>query len=92
MMTVYSYELWNGKEVVGRINLRFHLSGNNIIIPETFLFKKPYDQKFKTINLPVITRFIETTHEDMVYRTVFDVRHKSKRQIDILKRFNGLFL
>jgi hypothetical protein len=86
MNTGYSYELWNGKAVVGHFNTFTPLYGKFLVIPSIPLLKQPYGKKIVEVCVPVTTRFVSDDGVDIVVRRVLDVRKKSKKQIEILKK------
>lgn len=86
MITGYAYELWNGKEVVGHFHSLTKIYGRSLVVPETGMFKRSYFRKHPQIEVPIITRVISDNGIDVHYRICLDVRKKSKRQIEILKR------
>ncbi len=81
MPTVYEYELWNGKEVIGVVSLVFPIVTSLTLFGES-LFKQGYKKRPKTLVVPLFARWID--HRNM--RLVLDVRRKSKRQIEIIKK------
>lgn len=89
MITGYEYELWNGKEVVGKVYSDcpiFLIAGEFIEFPEKPILKQVYGRKIKTVKFKIMLRTFET-YRDITSRVCIDVRHKSKRQIDLLKRY-----
>lgn len=89
MNTGYEYELWNGKEVVGKVYADYPMSlasGDFLEIPEVPIFKQKYGCKVKTVRFKLRCRTIES-YRDITYRLCIDVRRKSKRQIDLLKKY-----
>lgn len=89
MITGYEYELWNGKEVVGKVYSDYPMYlvvGEFLEVPEVSMLKQKYDCKVKTVKFKIIYRLFET-HRDITSRLCIDVRRKSKRQIDLLKAY-----
>lgn len=86
MSHFYSYELWDGKRSLGVYSTMFPLKGMFLVIPEVSTFKQPYNRKLKEIKLPIIYRIVEDNGVDCLTRRVLDVRRKSKRQIEIIKK------
>jgi len=85
----YEYELWNGKEVVGKVYADWPMAlaaGDFLEIPEVSMFKQKYGCKVKTVRFNLRYRTIEC-YRDITSRLCIDVRRKSKRQIDLLKRY-----
>lgn len=76
MSKMYTYELWNGKEVVGTIDIRNPIMGVNFTI---------MSYRYKDITMPVRTRVVSDDGVDVVLRRVLDVSRKGKRQIEFLK-------
>ncbi len=84
MITGYSYDVWNGKEVIGHYFSMFRLSGTHIVIPAVSPFKESYFRKPEMIKIPLIPRMIYDDGVEIRYRITMDVRKKSKRQINII--------
>lgn len=79
----YEYELWNGKEVVGKVYAdwpMYLMAGDFVEIPEVPMLKQ------KTVRFKLMYRTIES-YRDITSRLCIDVRRKSKRQIDLLKAY-----
>lgn len=93
MVRIYSYELWNGKSVLGYYSTLFIIMGKSITIYEESALKQIYGQKMKIIEVPLTIRCVKNDGIECTYRTVLDVRKKSKRQINILldKKNNHIF-
>lgn len=85
MSTIYSYELWNGKEVVGYFNALFRVQGTHVIIPTISEYKREYGRTCEKIKVPISSRVLYYNGIDTYTRIVLDVRKKSQRQIDIIK-------
>ncbi len=79
-----SYELWNGKKVVGYLRTDHKFMGKFVKIPY-------YNKKglLSFIELPIIFRMIYQSDLEMTCRTCLDVRRKSKYQIEILNKINN---
>jgi len=86
-----SYELWNGKESVGYCRISGELLGKYVLIYSVSAYKQLYSRRAETIQVPISYRVVEKTGADTLLRTVLDVRKKSKRQIELLKAYNGPF-
>lgn len=74
----YSYELWDGKKSHGDFVTSAEIKGNHVIIPE-------YNSR-KVIKLKIKTRII--IYDRIKYTVIIylDVRRKSKRQIEMIKK------
>jgi len=84
MATSYSYELWDGKKVVGHFNASFPLCGAHVVVPEVSTLKQRYGTRVKYIKVPMATRVVSDNGVDRLIRLVLDVRKKSNRQIRVL--------
>ena len=84
----YTYELWNGKKVVGTVTMFTEACGKYMIFCEQSILKQMYSRKTKEIKVPIAYRFISDDGVDHVMRKVLDVRKKSKRQIEIIKGYD----
>lgn len=84
MFVGYTYEVWNGKKVIGRYNISSSILGRFLIVPEVSIFKQSYYKKATYIRVPVIYQFVSDNGIEVTYKRVLDVRKKSKRQIKIL--------
>lgn len=84
MPTVYTYELWNGKEVVGHYCSSTRLIGLHVVIPYVTALKSAYGRRIKTVIVPVMHRVLPSSGVDYCVRPVLDVRRKSARQIKII--------
>lgn len=85
MPTTYSYEIWDGKQVLGHFVSLHLMRGKSVFSQETSILKASYGRKLKTIEIPITIRIVFDDGIDTMTRVVLDVRRKSKRQIDILK-------
>ncbi len=91
MPTKYTYELWNGKKVVGTVTLFTMALGKYMVFYDQSILKQMYGSKTKEIKVPIAYRFISDDGIDNVMRKVLDVRRKSKRQIAIIKGYDLKF-
>lgn len=90
MVMGYRYDLWNGKEIVGtHYRSSPILYGRNIVLDEVPIFKQLYGKRQKTIVVPVYYQEVSDDGVTITIRRVLDVRKKSKRQIEILKKRSG---
>lgn len=86
------FELWNGKEVLGHIEFKTPIFGQAVVISfAPSPLKEEYGKKYETITLPVLYRCINDDGMDYTIRRCFDVRRKSKRQIERLKTWSSGF-
>lgn len=86
MIRTYSYELWDGKKVVGHYNSISQMRGKVLLVPEVSMFKQPYGTKERIIEVPVLVREVANDGVDVTFRICLDVRRKSKRQIEIITK------
>lgn len=82
----YNYELWNGKEVIGTCASFGLLRGDHVVVHEVSPLKRRYNERPKTFECPLIWRMIKDTGIEYTMRMCIDVRRKSKRQVDILRK------
>lgn len=87
MTRTYCYELWNGKEVIGRVTLMYPIKGKSVTFPTVSVLKALFRRKYETITLPIAYCSISDDGVDYVVRRRLDVRRKSKRQIELVKEF-----
>lgn len=85
MPTIYMYELWNGKNVVGYHRSTHLLQGNHVEIFEVSILKERYNKAYKPFKIPITTRVISDNGIDVHTRVCLDVRRKSIRQINWLQ-------
>lgn len=85
MITGYSYDLWNGKEVVGKYHSMFPIKGQFLIIPEETEFKRSYRKKYRQHKFIMSSLVIHDDGVSFTVKRVIDVRRKSKRQINLLR-------
>lgn len=88
MVTGYTYELWDGKEVIGHFFSLHQIYGLYLVVPTVSTLKQSYYKKSEEIKVPILHRVIYDNGVDITIRKVLDVRKKSKRQIEILKQGN----
>lgn len=86
MVLGHNYELWNGKEVVGHFHSIWVLKGLSISVAEKSTFKQKYNEHTAVIKVPMIRMVIADNGMDVTLRTCLDVRKKSRRQIEILRK------
>ena len=86
MIVGYNYELWDGKKVVGTINVPYTFFGREALFFDSSILKQKYRKKYKIIKVPLTQRIVSRTATDVTYRTCLDVKRKSKRQIEVIKR------
>lgn len=92
MVVGYTYELWDGKKVVGTVTLhRPLLMGHAVDFPVYSTFKQRYNGPYKTIRVPIVYRTVEDNGIDIVLRKVLDVKRKSKEQIALIMKNRGMF-
>lgn len=84
MISIFTYELWDGKKVVGSYVSMFGLQGRELVVPESSILKQSYFGRIKQIRVPIIYRQLSDNGVDLVMRKCLDVRRKSKRQLKIL--------
>lgn len=90
MLTGYSYQLWNGKKVVGTCWFPRPLQGAFVVIPEESMLKVRYARKKPTeIKFPLQWRLVKQTHNSQTFELFVCVQKKSARQIEVLKKFGG---
>lgn len=86
MITVNRYELWNGKKVLGYYNTTSILMGSELIIHTISELKRIYGKYYEEIKIPLTCRIIRKDATEYSVRTVLDVRKKSKRQRELIKK------
>ena len=84
MIRMYSYKLWNGKDAIGHLSFMIPLRGMFVAVPEYSVLKQPYNQKRRTIDLPIVYSVVSDDGVTVVTERVLDVRKKSARQRKIL--------
>ncbi len=84
-------ELWSGKKLIGTVLIDYTL-----LIGRTVMFcfapsplRQVYGRSYETLSLPVMCRYLPTDGPDYIIRRCLDVRRKSKRQIEMLKKHYG---
>ena len=87
MLTGYTYELWNGKKVVGHKTTMYPLLAEKFRQLEVSIFEQKYGQTPREIIVSISRRLLTDNGVDITYRRILDVSRKSKRQIKILKNF-----
>lgn len=87
MPTWYTYELWNGKAVLGTITLKYPLRGRYFIVPTISELKREYNKTYEEIEVPTTFRVVSDNGVDRLIRMCLDVRRKSKRQIEIIRQY-----
>ncbi len=86
----YQYELWDGKQVVGRLTLPYKLVGISIrLVFSPGPLKEVYGKKYESITCPVVHHVIHEDGIDTTIRCRVDVRRKSKRQIALLSEYRS---
>lgn len=86
MSDYYSYDLWNGKKVVGQYNsyAEIKLTGNSITIP--VYDNSKYVDRYEAITVPILYKLTKTDYKTSTVLICLDVSRKSKRQIKLLKK------
>lgn len=84
MITGYSYDVWDGRSVVGQYWSLHQIQGEYLELCEVPTLKQVYGRKIKTIKIPIVC--VESFNDGVEFRFRFslDVRKKSKRQIKII--------
>ncbi len=84
MPTVYVYDFWNGRALVGSVSLPFPLQGTSVTFGEYSALKRPYTGKIGKVVLPVRIIQISDDGITVVYKLVLDIRRKTKRQLEVV--------
>lgn len=84
MIRCFSYDLWNGKEVIGCYRSLMPIRGDLLEVRTVSAFKEVYNKKYEIIKVPVLWRTVYEDEVEIRKRRVLDVRRKSKRQIGII--------
>lgn len=80
----FVYDIWNGKEIIGRYNAgHFPLYGRYLVIPTISILKREYNKKYEEIIVPI--HFL-VSDDGITIKSVrvLDVRRKSARQKAII--------
>lgn len=84
MVTGYSYDIWNGKKVIGSYWSDCRLHGRELVVPAVSEFKREFGKRYETIMVPLISRLVYDDGVEYRVRISLDVRRKSKRQLKLI--------
>lgn len=71
-------ELWNGKRVVGSINIGGHLMGKSVIVNYTD------NEKHRTVSLPIVARCLSDNGIEYCLRRCLSVKGINKKRLEIM--------
>ncbi len=83
----YTYKLWDGKQVVGTLTLPTAIQGAHVrVYFAPSLLKQIYGKKYETITCPLLFESVDNGVTITTERLI-DVRRKSPRQIELLRKY-----
>ncbi len=81
----YPYELWDGKQVIGKVYLPYKVWGTSVAISfAPSILKQEYGKKYEKIVCPIAVRQVSDDGPTIVFKRYLDVRKKSQRQRQLL--------
>lgn len=84
MPTVYFYNIWNGKKVVGTYITNRQIHGKFLFIQPVPLLKQLYFKVYKPKKFKLISVLVKKTYNQTTFETMIDVKGLRKREYEIL--------